>query len=75
MMREKRKSGCMGRRSVTAKVDEETKRFIVESAEDAGVTTAEFLRRIIQVYRDSLNGEVECHNCDAAVNLAPGVNK
>jgi hypothetical protein len=69
------KSECMGRQTVTTKVNGETRRFIVESAESAGLTTAEFLRRIIEVYRSSLTGEVECHNCDASVNLSPGVER
>lgn len=75
MMYAEEKSDCMGRQTVTTKVDGETRRFIVESAESAGLTTAEFLRRVIEVYRGSLNGDVECYNCGSGVNLSPGVER
>lgn len=69
MIHEEQKSDCIGRQTLTTKVDGETRRFIIESAESAGVTTAEFLRRIVDVYRGSLNGKLECHNCGAGVYL------
>lgn len=70
MMDPRRKSECIGRQTVTTKIDGETRRFLVEEAESLGVSNAEFLRRLIAAYRESQRGELRCPNCGGAIRLS-----
>jgi type II secretory pathway predicted ATPase ExeA len=68
------RSRCIGRCTVSAKVNGETKRYIEQRAEQAGITPAEFLRRLLDLYRASERGETSCPNCQAGVNLPAAIN-
>lgn len=45
------KSRCMGRNTLSTKVNEATRRFIEEEAGRAGVSQAEVVRRLLDLYR------------------------
>jgi hypothetical protein len=63
---------CHGQSPVSTKVDEETIRYIDEKASEAGVTRAEFLRLLVDLYRASDDGSLPCAACGSPLNL-PGV--
>lgn len=46
------KSRCMGRNTLSTKVNEATRRFIEVEAERAGVSRAEVVRRLLDLFRD-----------------------
>lgn len=67
------RSGCMGRETISTKVDEETVDWLDARARQAGISVAEYLRRLLDLYRQSQRGDIECGDCDARLNLTPGV--
>lgn len=66
-------SECIGRRTVSTKVDEETREWLDARARHAEVSTAEYLRRLLDLYRESQRGQLLCGTCDARLHLTPGV--
>jgi hypothetical protein len=54
---------CQGSIPVGTKVDRPMREFVEEEAERLGITTSEFLRRLLLVYRRSRAGEAECEHC------------
>lgn len=68
-----RQSGCIGRETVSTKVDRETVDWLEARAEQAGISVAEYVRRLFDLYRQSQRGDLECGCCDARLNLTPGV--
>ena len=61
---------CQGQKSLSTKVDAETIEFLDEQAAQAGVTRAEFVRRLLDAYQDSTTGSLSCGACGAPLNLA-----
>jgi len=59
-----------GDKTVSTRVDEELYQFIDWAAEDAGVSTCEFLRRLIHTYRLSKQGKLACPDCREEINLS-----
>jgi len=47
-----RKSRCMGEYTLSTKVNEATRRFIAVEAREAGVSQAEVMRRLLDLFRD-----------------------
>lgn len=66
---------CLGTSPLSTKVDEETIRYIDEQAREAGVTRSEFLRQLIDLYRQSEEGSLSCGACDAPLNFAGAINE
>ena len=62
-------ANCHGSITLSTNVDREMREFIEEEAEKKGVTSAEFLRRLFDVYRQSGQGELICAGCGEPVWL------
>lgn len=60
---------CQGTIPVGTKVDRPMREFIEEEADRMGVTTSEFLRRLLLVYRRSRAGEAECEYCGGPIEI------
>lgn len=60
---------------MSTKVDEETREWLSARAREAGISDAEYLRRVVDLYRKSQRGDVECPDCDARLNFTPGVER
>lgn len=54
-------------------MDEETREWLDARARHAEVSTAEYLRRLLDLYRESQRGQLLCGTCDARLHLTPGV--
>lgn len=63
-------SECVGNCTLSTAVDGETKEWIRRRAEAAGVSPAEYLRRVLDVYRTSTEGELSCSGCGTSIDLA-----
>lgn len=57
------KSKCKGKNTVSARIDDNMKRFLDEEAERVGVSRAELIRLIHDWYAASRAGEMECPSC------------
>jgi hypothetical protein len=66
-------SACKGTKPVGTKVDDSTRRFLEEESERLGVSRSEVLRRMIDVYRGSGDGDLSCGACGASLDLTGGV--
>lgn len=62
-------AACQGDVPITTKVDEPMREFVDELAEDAGVSRAEVLRRLLELYHQSEEGHLECPSCTQAVRI------
>lgn len=62
-------SSCQGDLAVTAKVDREMVEFADAEAERLGVNRSEFLRRLLELYRDSRREQVDCAHCGNTVKM------
>ena len=60
-------SDCKGNLSVATKVDKNTLDYLASESERLGVTRAEFLRRLLDLYRESQRENVECPEWDDTV--------
>lgn len=60
---------CQGDHPITTKVDEQTRVLIDESANEIGVSRSELLRRLLNLYHQSENGELECPACAKTVRI------
>lgn len=60
-------SSCYGDLATTAKVDREMLEFLDSEADRLGVTRAEFMRRMMELYRDTRRENVDCPHCGDAV--------
>jgi len=58
---------CQGSIPVAAKVDKPMREFVENEAERLGVTTSEFLRRLMLVYRESRAENTPCDHCGESV--------
>jgi hypothetical protein len=62
-------SDCLGKHTVSTKVDGEMLDFVQREAEYRGVPKAEFLRRLLEVHRASEDGKLTCSNCSEELKL------
>lgn len=69
------RSECFGRRTLSTKVDEETCRWVGSRAEFVGISAAEYLRRVLDLYRESARGNLLCPACHSSLRLSAGVEK
>lgn len=60
-------SDCQGNLTVATKVDKEMLEYASAEAEKYGITRAEFVRRVLDLYRDSRREQVDCPHCGSAV--------
>jgi len=59
---------CHGQLPVSTKVDQEMLDYINESAEEAGVSRSEFIRRMMDLYRH-IDQDGECPECGATLHV------
>lgn len=60
-------SECSGELTVASKIDRRMLEYIDSEAEQFGITRAEFLRRVLDLYRESRRESAECPSCGSAV--------
>lgn len=65
---------CHGTNPIGSKVDDETLEYIDERAAEMGVTRSEFLRLLIDLYRESDDGSLSCGACGGPLNLAGAIS-
>lgn len=65
----------MGNLTLSTNVDEGMRRFIEEEAEKRAITVTEVVRRILDLYRTSVEGELECAHCTQCIYLGQGVDR
>lgn len=66
-------SQCYGNEVISTKVDSDMRQFVSDGAAELGVSSAEFLRRVLDLYRRGALGEVDCPSCEATLDLSAGV--
>jgi predicted small metal-binding protein len=64
-------SQCFGSCSVGTKTDRETCEFLTRRANELGVSNSELLRRLIDHYRTSRKGDLECPECGKTLKVNP----
>lgn len=62
-------SRCQGEIPVAAKVDRPTREFVEDEAARLGVSRSEFLRRLLDTYRESQSGNAPCEHCGEPVRI------
>jgi hypothetical protein len=62
-------SDCLGDLPVSAKVDRDMKDWLAAEADRLGITRAELMRRMMQLYRESRNEQVDCPHCGKTVKM------
>lgn len=62
-------SQCMGDIPVSAKVDREMLEFLDGEADRLGITRAELMRRVFDLYRESRRETVDCPHCAETVKM------
>lgn len=55
--------------TVATKTDQSMREFVQAEADRLGVTPAEFLRRLLELYRESRRESIECPNCGETVKM------
>lgn len=68
------KSWCVGRETLSTKVDDETREWIEKRARAAAVAPAELLRRLIDLYRASESDGFACPYCDRPLRVGEEVD-
>ena len=58
---------CQGSISVGTKVDRSMREFVEHESDRLGVTPAEFVRRVLLLYRQSRAEETACDHCGEPV--------
>lgn len=64
---------CNGNLTLSTNVDGEMREFIDEEAEKRAITPTEFVRRILDLYRASDAGDLECPSCGVSADLGEAV--
>jgi len=64
-------SKCRGGETLSTKVDNETLKEIDAIARKNGISRAELLRRLIDLYRDSRRGAFRCPDCTSRIRMRP----
>lgn len=62
-------SRCQGSVPVATKVDRPMREFVEREAERLGVTPSEFLRRLLDVHRESRAGNTPCEHCGEPIQI------
>jgi negative regulator of replication initiation len=62
-------SQCYGDTSLATKIDERMQEFVLEESNRLGVSMAEFLRRLLEVYQSSRDGNTPCEHCGQTVQI------
>lgn len=62
-------SECRGRIGVTTKVDAEMRDLLENESERVGVYRSEVIRRILDTYAESLDGELNCPSCGCELQI------
>lgn len=65
-------SDCKGNLSLGSKVDRDMIEYIESESERLGVTRAEFVRRLLDLYRMSRREELDCPECESPVVMDLG---
>lgn len=60
-------SRCRGNISVSSKIDKEMLEYIDAEADRIGVSRAEFLRRLLELYQSSRREQEDCPECGTPV--------
>lgn len=60
-------SNCQGNLTVATKVDKEMLDYASAEAEKYGISRAEFVRRLLDLYRSSQREQIDCPHCGSAV--------
>lgn len=60
---------CTGRIPVTAKVDQRTQDLLERESNRLGVYRSEVIRRLIDTYQDSRQGDLHCPHCGGQLNI------
>ena len=60
-------STCFGDIPAGTKVDSSMREFIDAESERLGVSNAEFLRRLLEFYRESRREQMDCPHCDGTI--------
>jgi len=60
-------SRCQGEIPLATKVDKPTREFVEDEAARLGVSKTEFLRRLLETYRESRAGSTPCEHCGEPV--------
>jgi hypothetical protein len=66
-------SQCYGNETLSTKVDSDMRQFIEDGSAELGVSSAEFVRRVLDLYRRGALGDVDCPACEATLDLSAGV--
>jgi predicted RNA-binding Zn-ribbon protein involved in translation (DUF1610 family) len=64
-------AACQGDVPITTKVDEPMREFVDGLAEDMGISRSELLRRLLELYHKSEDGDLECPSCAQSVRIQP----
>lgn len=60
-------SSCLGDLPIGTKTDREMKQWVEAEADRLGITRAEFLRRVLELYQESRRENLECPHCGETV--------
>lgn len=60
-------SDSLGEIAVSTKVDGAMSEFIEEEARKLGISRAEFVRRVLEFYRESQREETQCPWCEETI--------
>jgi hypothetical protein len=64
---------CNGNLTLSTNVDAEMREYIEREAEKRAITPTEYLRRLLDLYKASSNGEVYCPECGVSADLTEAV--
>jgi ribosomal protein L37AE/L43A len=60
---------CTGRIPVSAKVDRQTQQMLNRESNRLGVYQSEVIRRLIDTYQESREGEMQCPHCGGQLTI------
>jgi hypothetical protein len=64
-------STCKGDVPITTKVDEATRDLVDKVAEEKGSSRAQVLRQLLELYHQSVDGDLECPSCTQTIRVEP----
>lgn len=60
-------SDSLGEIAISTKVDNAMSEFIEDEARQLGISRAEFIRRVLEFYRESQREEIQCPWCEEPI--------